>query len=120
VLLNRADGDIALVRTVFEDPGILDAIVGFHAQQAVEKSLKAVLSASEVRYERTHALDYLIGLVETNGIDAPTEALAEAEALTGWAVEFRYETDGEPPLDRGAVLMLIDDIRNWAGSVVEG
>jgi hypothetical protein len=32
-------------------------------------------------------------------------ALAEAEALSGWAVEFRYETDGEPPLDRGAALV---------------
>jgi HEPN domain-containing protein len=120
VLLNRADGDIALVRNVFDNVEILDAIVGFHAQQAVEKSLKAVLSASEVRYERTHALDYLIGLVEANGIDAPTEALAEAETLSGWAVEFRYETDGEPPLDRGAVLVLIEDIRSWAGAVIDG
>lgn len=120
MLLNRADGDIALVRTVLDDCGILDAIVGFHAQQAVEKSLKAVLAASEVRYERTHALDYLIGLVEANGIDAPAELLTEAEALSGWAVEFRYETDDEPPLDRGATLALIEDIRRWAGAVVDG
>ncbi len=53
VLLNRADGDIALVRTVFEDEGILDTIVGFHAQQAVEKSRKPVLAVSEISYERT-------------------------------------------------------------------
>jgi hypothetical protein len=50
-LLRRADGDIMLVRTVVDNDEILDAIIGFHAQQTrVEKSIKAVLAAHEIEY----------------------------------------------------------------------
>ncbi len=113
VLLERADGDVALVRYVCDNADIPDAIVGFHAQQAVEKSLKAVLAAHDIDYTKTHLLGYLIGLVQTNGIDAPPPVLEAAE-LNPWAVEFRYETDSEPALDRLATLELIEDIRRWA------
>lgn len=41
VLLDRADDDLTLVRRVVGDEDIADAIVGFHAQQAVEKAIKA-------------------------------------------------------------------------------
>lgn len=51
-LLRRADDDITLVRTVVDN----DEILGFHAQQAVEKSIKAVLAAHEVEYGKTHQL----------------------------------------------------------------
>jgi HEPN domain-containing protein len=118
VLLRRADGDLTLVRHVLDDADIPDAIIGFHAQQAVEKSLKAVLSAREVRYDRTHAIDYLVGIVEDNGIAAPASLVAAIE-LSPWAVEFRYADDDEPALDRHAVLGLVEEIRSWAGESVE-
>jgi HEPN domain-containing protein len=119
VLLERADDDIRLVRRVVDDADIADAIVGFHAQQAVEKAIKAVLAAREIEYAKTHALGYLIGLVETNGIDAPA-AVLDAGELSPWAVDFRYETDDEPALDRQATLALIEEIRAWAGTSVGG
>ncbi len=46
VLLERAAGDEALVRKVLDDHEIPDAIVGFHAQQAAEKLIKATPSLS--------------------------------------------------------------------------
>jgi HEPN domain-containing protein len=118
VLLQRADHDIALVRRVAEEADIADAIVGFHAQQAVEKSIKAVLAAREIEYGKTHDLNYLVGALETHGIDAPASVM-EVDELNPWAVEFRYETDDEPPIDRRAALALIEDIRHWAGESVE-
>jgi HEPN domain-containing protein len=118
VLLDRADDDIRLVRRVVDDADIADAIVGFHAQQAVEKAIKAVLAAREIEYAKTHALGYLIGLVETNGIDAPP-AVLDASELSPWAVDFRYETDDEPALNRVATLALIEEIRGWAAAAVE-
>jgi len=118
VLLRRADGDLTLVLRVLDDADIPDAIVGFHAQQAVEKSLKAVLSAREISYDRTHAIDYLVGLVEDNGIAAPA-SLSAAVELSPWAVEFRYADDDEPTLDRHAILDLVQEIRSWAGELVE-
>lgn len=113
VLLERASGDEALVRRVLDDLEIPDAIVGFHAQQAAEKSIKSVLVVHGVRFAKTHALGYLIGLIETNAIDAPA-SLAEADVLSPWAVDFRYETESEPALDRRAALDLIEELRRWA------
>jgi len=64
VLLARAIDDETLVRKVSPDTDIADAIVGFHAQQAVEKLIKAVLAARGVTFMKSHALSYLIGLVD--------------------------------------------------------
>ncbi len=117
-LLRRADDDATLVRRVLDDADIADAIVGFHAQQAVEKSIKAVLAAREIAYGKTHQLEYLIRLLSKHEIEAPS-FVADAVELNPWAVEFRYEEDDEPPLDRHATLSFIEDVRRWAGEVVE-
>ena len=73
-------------------------LVGFHAQQAAEKSLKALLVRHGVRFDKTHDLGQLIEQVEPL---APGTAatLAEAEELTAHAVGARYP-GGDPPLDR--------------------
>lgn len=118
VLLKRATDDITLVRRVADDMEIADAIVGFHAQQAVEKSIKAVLAVHEVEYGKTHQLNYLVGQLTENGLDLPPSVI-EADELSPWAVEFRYETDPEPPLDRLTTLRLIEDIWRWANAVIE-
>jgi HEPN domain-containing protein len=60
VLLARAIDDETLVRKVSSDTDIADAIVGFHAQQAVEKLIKAVLAARGVGFMKSHALSYLV------------------------------------------------------------
>lgn len=75
--------------------------------------MKAALAAREIEFAKTHALGYLIGLIETNAIEAPPAVLGAAE-LSPWAVDFRYETDDEPALDRQATLALIEEIRAWA------
>lgn len=118
VLLQRADDDITLVRRVISDVDIADAIVGFHAQQAVEKAIKAVLAAREVEYGKTHQLNYLVRLLAGDGLDLPPSVI-EADELSPWAVEFRYETDSEPALDRTVTLGLIEDVRRWAGGEIQ-
>ena len=106
------------MRAMLDVPAVTDAIVGFHAQQAVEKSLKAVLAARGISFPKTHALGFLVDLVDSNGIVAPP-ALAKADELAPWAVEFRYETESEPSLDRPAALTLVEGIRRWAVDEVE-
>jgi HEPN domain-containing protein len=113
VLLARAADDEALVRKVASDSDISDAIVGFHAQQAVEKQIKAVLAARRIKFAKSHALDYLIGLVEQHGVAAPP-ALGLADMLSPWAVEFRYEGEDPPALDREQALQLVAELRGWA------
>jgi hypothetical protein len=90
---------------------VADSIVGFHAQQATEKLIKAVLAARGVTFAKSHALSYLIGLVEENHIEAPDE-LSEADMLSPWAVEFRYEGEEPPALDRSAALVLVAQLRH--------
>ncbi len=118
LLLARAVDDEALVRKVSSDADIADAIVGFHAQQAVEKLIKAVLAARGVAFMKSHALSYLIGVVEENEIEAP-DALSEADVLSPWAVEFRYEGEEPPALDRSAALALVEQVRIWAESEIK-
>lgn len=118
VLLARAVDDETLVRKVRSDTDVADAIVGFHAQQAAEKLIKAVLAARGVVFMKSHALSYLIGLVEENGIEAPEE-LSEADVLSPWAVEFRYEGEEPPALDRSAALTLVEKLRAWAENEID-
>jgi HEPN domain-containing protein len=112
VLLAKAIEDETLVRKVSPDTDIADAIVGFHAQQAVEKLIKAVLAARGVAFMKSHALSYLVGLVEESEIDSP-ECLSEADVLSPWAVEFRPEGEEPPALDRSAALTLVKQVREW-------
>ncbi len=52
VLRGRAIDDETLVRKVSADTDVADSIVGFHAQQATEKLIKAVLVARGVALSR--------------------------------------------------------------------
>ena len=113
VLLKKAGQDEALIRKIGSDTDVVDELVGFHAQQAVEKQIKAVLTAYEIPYKKSHELSYLVGLIGENKIDA-TAALEQADTLTDWAVDFRYEGEDPPALDRAATLTLVVQLREWA------
>ncbi len=54
LLMEKAAGDEKILLRLIDDEDIPDDGLGFHAQQAVEKMLKAVLARNEVSYERTH------------------------------------------------------------------
>ena len=88
VLIDRAAGDALAVERLAGDDEIPDHVVGFHAQQAVEKLLKAVLSHHGLSYGRTHDLGRLVELVESSGLPAPPESDAVV-ALTPWATGLR-------------------------------
>lgn len=114
VLLQKARGDLAAIRVLLEgDVG--DDVIGFHAQQTVEKALKAVLAARGVAYRFSHDLAYLGDLLESEGVALPS-ALRGAEALAPWAAEFRYEDPPNDlePLDRDAAKRLADAAVAWA------
>lgn len=84
-----------------------DDVLGFHAQQAVEKSVKAVLANNDVSYERTHNIAYLLTLLDSADIPPPENADSLVE-LTPWAAGFRYTDLPEPALNRQETLALVD------------
>lgn len=66
--------------------------VGFHAQQAAEKFIKALLVRYQVEFPKTHGITVLRQLVAQ--VDQTlAEHLALADALTPYGVEFRYPGD---------------------------
>jgi len=68
-----------------------DEIFGFHAQQAVEKALKAWLSLLDLEYRRIHDLDELFEMIAETGESISTSFRTLSE-LTPFAVQFRYDT----------------------------
>jgi HEPN domain-containing protein len=66
-LLARASDDEAAVRALLDVESITDSIVGFHAQQAVEKALKSVLASRGVEFPFIHDLAALMELSDAAG-----------------------------------------------------
>lgn len=94
--LSKARKDLAAAEYELRaEPPFSDDIV-FHAQQAVEKALKAFLSWHKVPFRKTHNLVELG--VACSRLDSSLEPLLRRAApLTEYAWRFRYPGDPEEP-----------------------
>jgi HEPN domain-containing protein len=117
LLLRKAREDADAVEKLASDQAIADSVVGFHAQQAAEKAMKAVLASCADEFPWTHDLRHLMDRLE--GIATPLpDSLREVRTLAPWAVEFRYGETIDDQLDREQALMLARDIIAWAEASV--
>jgi HEPN domain-containing protein len=112
-LLVRADDDVAAARALLDVPDVSDFIIGFHAQQAVEKALKAVLATLRVEYPFTHDLELLVALCEGAGLTLPGE-LADVPRLSPYAAQLRYGSGGPSVVDRSTALRWARVAVDWA------
>lgn len=120
LLSRKAKQDEFTMEKLIPDPDSPDEIIGFHAQQAVEKMLKAVLASRAARHRRTHDLVELIDLIKDCGLNFP-EGLEFVRRLTPFAAEFRYEDLGderEPPFDRAFAMPCVRDVEVWVRIVL--
>ena len=85
ILLRKAEGDSRAAEQLATSSSPALWIVGFHAQQAVEKALKAVLASKGIAFARTHNLTMLAALLARHGLDAPGTA-DEYAVLTPFGV----------------------------------
>ena len=92
--LNKAIEDEYVVNRLLEDAAAPDSMVGFHAQQAAEKLLKAALFLAEVAPPRTHNLAELLDLAATHCGDLPPNS-EDLRWLTPYAVLYRYEGEAD-------------------------
>ena len=76
----KAEEDLEMCRVALEHrPDLVEAIC-FHAQQAAEKSIKALLVEYDISFRKVHSLVYLLDLV--------ADRLKDAEKLyNGWFCE---------------------------------
>lgn len=86
--LRKAANDLAAAFVLSNDEGGFPSVVGFHAQQAVEKYLKAFLTWHQVEFTKTHDIGLLLALVAS--VDPALSALLqEADTLTPYGVVWR-------------------------------
>jgi HEPN domain-containing protein len=117
--LRRARSNLARSRADHELPDVLYEDLCFDAQQAVEKSLKALLVQRKVAFPKTHAIADLLTLVHESGIEVPEE-IRQAAALTEYAVEARYPGLSEDVTqdDYAQAVELAERVLNWAESII--
>jgi HEPN domain-containing protein len=93
--LAKAHGDLTVASLVLESAAGVNWAACFHAQQATEKSIKALPVATATDFPRSHVLDRLLALLSPAIADEfDLTALAE---LTPWAVAGRYPEDSANP-----------------------
>lgn len=106
-LLLKAAEDEAIIQ-IDEIP---DGPFGFHAQQAVEKLIKALLSQLSIAYDYTHNIAKLAQQLDDAGEKLPAVPVAMTE-LNKFAVVYRYDNipDLEIP-DRPAAIETVRLLR---------
>jgi hypothetical protein len=104
-IIVMAKKDLAALEGMIDDTThFSDEVFGFHAEQAVEKALKAWISALGEQYPFTHDLSLLLNQLKK--LDVDISEWLELLELSSFGVQFRYEEvdlDGEP-LDRAVIL----------------
>jgi HEPN domain-containing protein len=113
-LSRKAENDAKAARVLASGEEIDDQSVGYHAQQAIEKWIKAVMASRRLPEVRTHDLGRLLEVLEAAEIEAPPGA-DRLDFLSPFFVQQHCDEllDVEP-LDREAVVMLVDEVGGWA------
>jgi HEPN domain-containing protein len=117
LFVSKAASDLAAARSLAADSEQSDDVVGFHAQQAVEKALKAVVAVRGLEIPRSHDIELLIGLLDP-GEGALPDEIADAGWLNPWAVTMRYD-ETVAGLDRESAVRVAESCVTWADERVE-
>lgn len=111
--MRYAKADLALARAPLPAGGLYEQLC-FHAQQAAEKSLKAILVHLALDFPNTHNVQRLIDLLPP---EVPRMTwLTAAVRLTDYAVASRYPGESEPVQEdeyRHAI-SLAEAVVSWA------
>lgn len=113
-LAHRDRSTLVLLARISEAPM---ASLGFHAQQAVEKALKAVSVSRGIETRRTHDLAALAEML-LDVVGVTPFMLDELRQLNPFAVEYRYDDEFESGLSRDEVTELVERVLAWAESCV--
>ena len=112
-LLRLARRDQAAFSALLDTSTVAVAVAFFHAQQAVEKTLKAVMCLRGIEYRRTHDLEELAGQLADTG-HRPIVDQAELRLLTPYAVEYRYDDEAPELLTRAQAVGIVTSSLEWA------
>lgn len=114
--LRHARSDLALARVPPTQDILLETLC-YHAQQAAEKSIKAVLTKLRIPFPKTHNLKILLELVPPTC--AVPDAVGQCASLTAYAVMSRYPGEYEPVTtdEYDEAVRLAEGVVSWAASL---
>lgn len=117
--MKKAANDLIAAQATLPTARALDTVC-FHAQQAAQKTLKAILALDDVTYPRRHDLGELVELVRPRFPEV-AEFEAAVVALSPFAVTARYDDAVEPTADQArAALDTARRLHMWADRVLQG
>lgn len=85
----------------------------FHAQQGLEKALKAVLISRNLEIGRTHDLNRLFYQIEKLALSFPIE-LEELSKLNPYTVTVRYDDQEVDTITIDEAEKILTTVLNWA------
>ncbi len=108
--IEKAENDYAAVQQLLQASNPLHDIICFHAQQCIEKYLKAWLQESNSPVQRTHNLEELLGLI------VPTQPVwhqwqSDFKIITAYAVDPRYPGDSATPDNTQHAMHICNEVR---------
>lgn len=112
-LLRLARRDRDTFDLLFPLPKASLTALGFHAQQAAEKALKAVAVLLGLDVPRTHDLAALGQLMLDAGTALPL-TVDQLRSLNPFAVEYRYDDELIPAISREALAASLAVVMDWA------
>lgn len=117
--LKRARSSLERAKMGKVSQGILYEDLCFDAQQAVEKSLKAILVKLNQPFPKTHSIGILLKLIEEAGVEIP-ENINQAKLLTAYVVDTRYPGDYEPvnKEEYKEALKIAEDVFKWLDNII--
>ncbi|MBI2353569.1 MAG: HEPN domain-containing protein [Deltaproteobacteria bacterium] len=92
--IHKAENDRKAALALLSLEGTPSDSICFHAQQTVEKALKALLIYRSVKFQRTHDLDILLDVLDDSDFEPYR---ASTPVLTSYAVDARYPGDYVEP-----------------------
>jgi HEPN domain-containing protein len=121
MMLGMARIDLRAVKGMVDSAIFADEVFGFHAQQVVEKSLKAWLSVLGAGYPRIHDIEELLNLLEDQGAEIP-EHFRDLTELTVFSVQYRYEyfEEADQATDRAAMISRLQGVLDKVAAIVCG
>lgn len=102
LMLALARRDARTAQRMLAPGEFVDEVFGFHAQQAVEKALKAWIACEGLTYPTSHDLMALYEILLDHGAER-VRVYEHLTDLTVFAVQFRYAFFDDDPVDRGAI-----------------
>ena len=108
--IEKAEEDYNSAKWLQGSPNPVHNSICFHAQQCIEKYLKAWLQAENIPFSKTHDLEELLNLI------VPTQPLwntwqADLKIISTYAVVSRYPGDSATDEDTKHAIQICDEVR---------